>query len=186
MVGGPEEAAVIALFRKLNPKYQESEDSEDEQAKPRRRSFSREAKLQAIKYVKHTWIVQNDGTLEPISRYYAAAQLEVSPIMLKNWETFETRILHSTRGTRRCIIRRTAKYPELSWYWLEASSHNHGYGYIPLQWLLRLSNLLLYINLDTLCILLGPLCLSYQYNQYALLVPLTPEGPRWPRMLFNV
>jgi len=61
----------------------------------------------------------------------------------------------------------------LSWYWLEASSHNHGYGYIPLQWLLRLSNLLLYINLDTLCILLGPLCLSYQYNQYALLVPLT-------------
>jgi hypothetical protein len=30
MVGGPEEALVIALFRKMNPKYQEYEDSDVE------------------------------------------------------------------------------------------------------------------------------------------------------------
>src|SRR5438270_1804471 len=47
-------------------------------------------------------------------------------------------------------------------------------GFVPsLQWLLRLFSLLLYINSDALCILLGPLCLSYQYNQYVLLVSLT-------------
>ena len=47
------------------------------------------------------------------------------------------------------------------------------YSVLPLQWLLRLLSLLLYINLDALRILLSPLCLSYQYNQYVLLISLT-------------
>jgi hypothetical protein len=54
---------VIALFRKLNPKYQESKNFEDEQAKPYYQLFSREAKLQAIKYIKHIWTLRNDDTL---------------------------------------------------------------------------------------------------------------------------
>jgi hypothetical protein len=46
--------------------------------------------------------------------------------------------------------------------------HSIGQGSVlPLLW--RLS-LLLYINPNAFCILLGSLCLSYQYNQHILLV----------------
>ena len=63
MVSGSKEAAVIALFRKINPRYQEAK-----QAKfCRHWLFLCKAKLQAVKYIKHTWIVKDNSTLELIS-----------------------------------------------------------------------------------------------------------------------
>ena len=87
------------------------EDNENYRSRPRL-SYPREAKLQAIQYAKFTWFQKEDGSLHPLSKYQAAQNLGITPIMLKNWIGNEQVILNQTRGSRRRFYRREAKFPE--------------------------------------------------------------------------
>jgi len=114
MAGGRQERSVIALFESVHAQRPAQLDDEGEllEARPRNQ-YSREAKLQAIQYAKYTWVQTTTGSLLPISKYQAARNLGITPIMLKNWIGNEAVILNSAKGSRRTYYRRTAKYPEV-------------------------------------------------------------------------
>ena len=112
MVGGPSEQSVISLFDSVHAQRSAQFDNEGEVTPSIARiQYTREAKLAAIRYAKFTWKQLADGKLVPLSKYQAAKNLGITPIMLKNWIGNEQIILSSLKGSRRSYSRRSAKYP---------------------------------------------------------------------------
>jgi len=139
MVGGPSEQSVISLFDSVHAQRLAQFDDEGEVAPSVARiQYTREAKLAAIRYAKFTWKQAVNGTLVPLSKYQAAKNLGITPIMLKNWISNKQIILSSLKGSRRLYSRRSAKYPSIEnpLYALFEEAHSNGRN-ITHYWFLR-------------------------------------------------
>jgi hypothetical protein len=115
MAGGPQEAQVIAHFKSIKRNFNYGHESDSDGCLPPpqyRNSYPREAKLEAIYYALHTWVLLPDGSLDPISRYQVALNLSITPTMLKNWISAENKIRGQKRGTKRSHHAQIAKFPE--------------------------------------------------------------------------
>jgi hypothetical protein len=65
----------------------------------RRRSWTREQKLGAIKYATSTYVVDKDGYRKLIANNAAAANIGCTPYMLQTWIRLYDKINASSKGT---------------------------------------------------------------------------------------
>ena len=80
--------------------HSDSESGEDN-AQGRRRSWTREQKLAAIKYATTTMIEQKSGLKQLISCNAAASDIGCTPKMLREWIKDQDTIYATPKGTRK-------------------------------------------------------------------------------------
>jgi hypothetical protein len=87
-------------------------DNSDDETR-RRRSWTREQKLGAIKYATSTYVVDKDSHRKLIANNAAAANIRCTPHMLQTWIRLYDEINASSKGTRKDRRGTTAKQPQI-------------------------------------------------------------------------
>ncbi|TGO08720.1 hypothetical protein BPAE_1222g00010 [Botrytis paeoniae] len=105
-IGGFNEEAIIKAF-------QHFPNQEGDHLLETRSSYPRELKLRAIQYHRYTWKKDKNDNISPISIYYAARNLGVTPSLLSKWITTEKLILSARKGSRRSYNTRRCTHPEM-------------------------------------------------------------------------
>ena len=101
---------MLDKFSQYRRQFLADRDAED--GARTRVQYTREHKLAAIGYAKHTWFRTADGNLRRITKYRVCTNLKITPIMLKKWIKNETKILGQKRGSQRSRdSRRIGKEP---------------------------------------------------------------------------
>jgi hypothetical protein len=141
MIGGPNEAIVIEMFRSYQHQFRRDYllvigDNDDEVY--RRCSYTREHKLAAIDYALNTWERLPNGHLDHISRYYVAKRLRIHRTTLTEWIKSKARILHAKRGASRLRLSTVSRHPQLEKRLNQEFEIARGFGrQITHRWFLR-------------------------------------------------
>ncbi|KAF7880496.1 uncharacterized protein EAF02_007342 [Botrytis sinoallii] len=93
-IDGSNEQAIVKSFEHFR-------NQEGDHSLQARSSYPREFKLRAIQYHRYTWRRDKNDLSSPISIYYAAGKLGITPSLLSRWITNENSILSARKGSRR-------------------------------------------------------------------------------------